>query len=95
MKKFLTVTFLFFSIFGFSNAKNNASNDEKQAVINSFYDFMKFHTSPENVKKNVFTNSVEGTNEIWGKNVSNQRKKNLEDIAASQTNKSLKNSADY
>ena len=95
MKKFLTVTFLFFSIFGFSNAKNNASNDEKQAVINSFYDFMKFHTSPENVKKNVFTNSVEGTNEILGKNVSNQRKKNLEDIAASQTNKSLKNSADY
>ena len=36
MKKFLTVTFLFFSIFGFSNAKNNTSNDEKQAVINSF-----------------------------------------------------------
>ncbi|NWO18120.1 hypothetical protein [Leptotrichia sp. oral taxon 223] len=95
MKKNLTIILLFLSIFGFSNAKTKTSNDEKQSVINSFYEFMKFHTSPENVKKNVFTNSVESTNEILGKNVGNQHKKNLEDIAASQTNKSLKNAADY
>lgn len=95
MKKFLTMILLFLSIFGFSNAKTKTLNNEKQAVINSFYEFMKFHTSPENVKKNVFDNSVDGTNEILGNNVSNQHKRNLEDIAASQTNKSLTNAADY
>ena len=40
MKKFLTVTLLFFSIFGFSNAGNNTLDDKKQSI----YDFMKFHT---------------------------------------------------
>lgn len=75
MKKNLTIILLFLSIFGFSNAKTKTLNDEKQSVINSFYEFMKFHTSPENVKKNVFTNSVESTNEILGKNVGNQHKK--------------------
>ena len=95
MKKFLTMILLFLSIFGFSNTKTKTLNNEKQAVINSFYEFMKFHTSPENVKKNVFDNSVDGTNEILGNNVSNQHKRNLEDIAPSQTNKSLTNAADY
>ena len=86
---------LFLSIFGFSNTKTKTLNNEKQAVINSFYEFMKFHTSPENVKKNVFDNSVDGTNEILGNNVNNQFKKDLKNIAASQTNKSLINAADY
>ena len=95
MKKFLTMILLFLSIFGFSNAKTKTLNNEKQAVINSFYEFMKFHTSPENVKKNVFDNSVDGTNEILGNNVNNQFKKDLKNIAASQTNKSLINAADY
>ena len=96
MKKFLTmILLLFLSIFGFSNTKTKTLNNEKQAVINSFYEFMKFHTSPENVKKNVFDNSVDGTNEILGNNVNNQFKKDLKNIAASQTNKSLINAADY
>ena len=95
MKKFLTMILLFLSIFGFSNTKTKTLNNEKQAVINSFYEFMKFHTSPENVKKNVFDNSVDGTNEILGNNVNNQFKKDLKNIAASQTNKSLINAADY
>ena len=95
MKKFLTMILLFLSIFEFSNAKTKTLNNEKQAVINSFYEFMKFHTSPENVKKNVFDNSVDNTNEILGNNVSNQFKKDLKNIAASQTNKSLINAADY
>ena len=95
MKKFLTMILLFLSIFEFSNAKTKTLNNEKQAVINSFYEFMKFHTSPENVKKNVFDNSVDDTNEILGNNVSNQFKKDLKNIAASQTNKSLINAADY
>ena len=77
MKKFLTMILLFLSIFEFSNAKTKTLNNEKQAVINSFYEFMKFHTSPENVKKNVFDNSVDNTNEILGNNVSNQFKKDL------------------
>ena len=95
MKKFLTMILLFLSIFEFSNAKTKTLNNEKQAVINSFYEFMKFHTSPENVKKNVFDNSVDDTNEILGNNVSNQFKKDLKNIATSQTNKSLINAADY
>mgnify|MGYP000879612527 CR=1 FL=1 len=55
MKKFLTMILLFLSIFEFSNAKTKTLNNEKQAVINSFYEFMKFHTSPENVKKMFLT----------------------------------------
>ncbi len=95
MKKFLTMILLSLSIFGFSNTKSKTLNNEKQDAINSFYEFMKFHTSPENVKKNVFDNSVDDTNEILGNNVSSQVKKDLKNIAASQTNKSLINAADY
>lgn len=85
MKKLILGVFLFLNVFLFSKSTNL---DLKNAN-NAFYEFIEMYQKTENLKKNVFGNSLDDTNEILGKNVNDDTKKNLESIAKTQTNRTL------